>query len=142
MRKVLIEYVPALLGGLVGGIVGYFLFAWLLRYGLWAPVVPGAITGLGCGLLARTDSNLRGGLCALEALVIGVVSEWRLLSPPFDTDGSLPDYLKHLHELPPPTLFMLALGVFLGFWWGRECTLRGRLIRPTLVSKSVESSSD
>jgi hypothetical protein len=138
MRKVLIEFVPGLVGGVVGGVVGYFVFAWLIQYGLWAPVIPGAFAGLGCGLLARTDSNARGGLCALVALAIGVVSEWKLLSPPFQTDGSLPDYLKQIHQLPPPTLFMLALGGFLGFWWGRECTLRGRLIRPKPRSEPVE----
>ena len=25
---------------------------------------------------------------------------------------------------------LLALGVFLGFWWGRECTIRRWQIRP------------
>src|SRR5436309_3555353 len=117
MRKVVIEFVPGLVGGLLGGIAGYFVFGWLLRYGLWAPVIPGAFTGLACGLLSRTDSKPRGILCAVEALVAGVVSEWMLLSPPFETDGSLTDYVAKLPKLPPPTLLMLALGVFLGFWW-------------------------
>ncbi|WP_435005100.1 hypothetical protein P12x_002992 [Tundrisphaera lichenicola] len=138
MRKVLIDYVPGLIGGIIGGGVGYLIFSWLVGYGLWAPVIPGALTGLGCGMLSRTDSNLRGILCAIEALVIGVVAEWRLFSPPFETDGSLVDYLKQIHHLPPPTLFMLGLGVFLGFWWGRECTLRGRLVPPASKPRSIE----
>ena len=119
-----------MLGGLIGGVVGYFVFGWLLQYGLFAPVIPGAVTGLGCGLLSHTDNWIRGLVCALEASLIGVVSEWRLLSPPFDTDGSLANYVTQIYKLPPPTLIMLGLGGFLGFWWGRECTLRGRLIRP------------
>ena len=89
MRKLLIEFVPGLVGGVVGGIAGYFLFGWLLRYGLFAPVLPGALAGLGCGLLSRTDSTIRGILCAVLALVMGVVSEWILMIPPFETDKTL-----------------------------------------------------
>ena len=126
MRKILVDFVPGLLGGLVGGVLGYFIFGWLLRYGLWAPVIPGAAAGLCCGLLSITHSVARGALCAVEALVIGVVSNWLLLNPPFETDGSLKDYSTKLFQLPPPTLLMLALGIFLGFWWGRESTFPWR----------------
>jgi hypothetical protein len=122
MRKILVDFVPGLLGGLVGGVVGYFLFKYLLGYGLWAPVIPGAFAGLGCGLFSITNSTARGVLCAIQALCIGVVSNWLQLNPPFETDGSLRDYATKVFQLPPPTLFMLALGIFLGFWWGRETT--------------------
>ena len=126
MRKILVDFVPGLLGGLVGGVVGYFVFGWLLRYGLWAPVIPGAFAGLGCGLSSITNSTLRGAFCAIEALLIGVVANWLLLNPPFETNGSLRDYATKVFQLPPPTLFMLALGIFLGFWWGREATFPWR----------------
>jgi hypothetical protein len=138
MRKVLIDFAPGLIGGVVGGVAGYFVFGWLLKYGLFAPVFPGALTGLACGLLSRTDSVARGLLCAVEALVIGVVSEWVLMSPPFETDGTLKDYVTKIHQLPLPTLLMLALGVFLGFWWGKECTWRGRLDRQEPRARSTE----
>ncbi len=130
MRKFLLEFVPGLIGGLIGGVVGYFAFQWLLGYGLFAPILPGALTGLGCGLLSRTDSTRRGILCAIEAAVIGAVSYRRLMNPPFETDGTYWDFATKIHKLPPPTLLMLGFGVVLGFWWGRECSLRGWKYRP------------
>jgi hypothetical protein len=129
MRKIFVDFVPGLVGGIAGGVVGFYIFRWMMRYGFFAPMLPGALTGLVCGLLSRTDSKVRGILCAVEALVISVVSEWRLMNPPFETDGSLMDYVTKIPQLPPPTLLMLGLGVVLGFWWGKECTLRGRLIQ-------------
>ena len=61
MRKVLVEYVPGLVGGVVGGMAGYFVFAWLSRQGFWAPVLPGALAGLGCGLAVPDRLEPPGG---------------------------------------------------------------------------------
>ena len=132
MRKVLIEYVPALFGGVIGGVAGYFIVAWISDQGFYAPVLPGALAGLGCGLLARTDSNVRGALCAVEALVAGLVVEWLVFYRPREkTLGIFLEFVGQLGKEPMITKILLALGVFLGFWWGRECTIRGRRIRPT-----------
>ena len=132
MRKVLIEYVPALIGGVVGGVVGYIIVYWIRQQGFYAPVLPGALAGLGCGLLARTDSNARGVLCAVEALILGLVTEWLVFYQPRDkTFANFQGFLGQLPQEPMVTKLLLGLGVFLGFWWGRECSLRGRLIRPT-----------
>jgi hypothetical protein len=134
MRKILVEFVPGLLGGIVGGVAGFFIYRWLLSYRLYAIVFPGALTGLACGLLSRTDSKVRGSLSAVEALAIGLFSYWMTWVPGFDTDGTFVDLATKAYKLPPPTLLMLGLGVALGFWWGKECTLRGRLIR----NKSID----
>ena len=40
-----------LAGAALGGIVGYLVFGWLARQGLYALVLPGASLGLGCALL-------------------------------------------------------------------------------------------
>ena len=128
MRKILVDYVPGLLGGLVGGVIGYFIVDWIRQQGFYAPVIPGALAGLGCGFLSVTNCRIRGVLCALIALAAIVVTEWKLFSPPVQTDGSLLDFAKHFPQEPPLTLIMTVLGTFLGFWWGRETTSpwRGR----------------
>lgn len=130
MKRFAFEVVPGLVAGLVGGLVGFLLFRWITTQGFYAPVLPGALTGLACGLASRTDSNLRGALCAIEALLVGLVAEWKLFPLQVENDGSFPTFLKHLGSEPPITLIMLGLGGFLGFWWGREWTLRPR-IAPT-----------
>jgi hypothetical protein len=114
----------------VGGIVGYFLVEWISRQGLYAPVLPGALAGLGCGLASRTDSNVRGILCAIEATILGLITQWLVIYGPAEISfANFQGFLTRLPHQPPITLLLLALGVFLGFWWGRECTLRSRLIR-------------
>ena len=60
MRKLLIDFVPGLIAGVVGGIAGYFVVYWISRQGFYAPVLPGALAGLACGLASRTDSIPRG----------------------------------------------------------------------------------
>jgi hypothetical protein len=131
MRYLLIDLIPGLIGGVVGGIAGYFLVYWISRQGFYAPVLPGALAGLGCGLASRTDSTLRGILCAIEAVIAGLVTEWIVFYRPAEmTFANFQGFLGQFPQEPMVTKLLLALGVFLGFWWGRECTLRGRLIRP------------
>jgi hypothetical protein len=130
MRKLLIEFVPGLVAGIVGGIAGYFIVYWIRRQGFYAPVLPGALTGLACGLASRTDSNLRGILCAVEAAIIGLLTEWSVYDPTFEMDlANFQGFLARFPKQPPITFLLLGLGVFLGFWWGRECTIRSRLNR-------------
>jgi hypothetical protein len=125
MKKIFVEFVPGLVAGAVGGVVGYFVFKWLLGYALFAPVLPGALCGLACGLLSRSESNIRGILCAIEAAASGLIAYWIAMIPRFETDGTFQDFVMKVPKLEIPTLLMLALGVGLGFWWGRESTLSG-----------------
>jgi hypothetical protein len=139
MRKVLVEYVPGLVGGLMGGLLGYFIVYWIRQQGFYAPVIPGALAGLGCGLLSRTNSNIRGVLCALEAVAAGLLTEWLVFFLPREKSfESFLGFVGQLKDEPKITQILLTLGVFLGFWWGREATLRGRMIRPEPQSKPVE----
>ena len=128
MRRILVDFVPGLMGGLVGGVIGYFVVYWIRQQGFYAPVIPGALAGLGCGFFSVTNSRIRGILCALIALGAIVISEWKLFAPPVETDGSLLQFASHFPQQPPLTLIMTVLGTFLGFWWGRETTFpwRGR----------------
>ena len=114
---------------MIGGGFGYLVTAWVVRQGYDAPVLVGAFAGLGCGMVSRTDSNPRGILCAVIALVGGLLAQWKLFTFPFTVDGSLREYVANLHKIPPITLLLIALGGFLGFWWGREWTFRPRRSR-------------
>jgi hypothetical protein len=122
MRKVLIQFVPGLVAAGVGGVLGYFITSWFKYYNLYAPVIPGALAGLACGFCSLDHSKIRGVLCALISLSACVVTEWILFLPPVKTDGSLSEFVAHFHQQPPPTLLMIGLGTFLGFWWGQETT--------------------
>jgi hypothetical protein len=122
MRKILIDFVPGLVGAALAGVAGFFIVSWISQQGYYAPVIPGALAGLACGFLSVTDSKIRGILCLLIAGMSGLVAQWKLLMRRFETDGSFLDFLAHLHTETPITLIMIALGTFLGFWWGREST--------------------
>jgi fructose-specific phosphotransferase system IIC component len=122
MRKILVTFIPGLVAGCVGGVIGFFVFDWIRQQGFFAPVIPGALAGLACGFCSVDHSKVRGILCALIAFAAGMTSYWLRFSPPFETDGSLLDLIKNCYQLNPVTQIMLALGTVLGFWWGRETT--------------------
>lgn len=121
MRARLLEFVPGLVGGVVGGVGGYLLVAYLIRsQGLWVPILPGAFAGLACGQTSSIYSKRRGVVMAIFVALLIVYTQWKLFNPPFAFDGSLQAYAMHLHELPPLTLIVMAVNVVLGYWWGRE----------------------
>jgi hypothetical protein len=113
----LTSYLFALLGATIGGVVGYYLFFWITKQGLYPMVVPGALMGLGCGALSGTKSNVIGIVCALAAVMLGLFIEWRFA--PFVNDRSFGYLLIHVHQLRPMTLIMIAVGGLFGFWFGR-----------------------
>ncbi len=131
MRKLLIEFVPGLIGGAVGAALGYLAVAYLLRNsGFWVPILPGAFAGIACGQLSAVGSKRRGVANGLIGLAAAIFAQWRLFSPPFEFDGSLPAYCRHLLELPPLTLGLMVLNGLLAFWWGREERIRRDKPRP------------
>jgi hypothetical protein len=103
-------------GAIVGGVVGYWLFFWLIQQGLYAMVLPGALVGLGFGLGARCRSVVAGIVCSVGAIALGVFLEWRFM--PFVRDDSLGYFLAHLHQVNSVHLLMIALGGGFGGWFG------------------------
>jgi hypothetical protein len=73
-------------GAAIGAIVGWFAFGWLVSQGLYGLALPGALLGLGCGLISGGVSTVNAVLCAILATVLGIVLEWRHL--PFKDDES------------------------------------------------------
>jgi len=116
MKRNFMDIVPGLIGATIGGIVGTFAYLWGLDQSLKAGVVPGAFVGLGAGLLSARPSRIRGVICGVAALGLGLYLEWKHFAVG-DTFGF---FLTHLHQRLPLSLIMLALGTFLGFGWGGD----------------------
>ena len=109
--------VRAILGGAVGAIVGYAIYAWLVGQGFYALAIPGAALGLGCGLTTRRSSLPTGLACGVLAVLLGLFSEWR--SFPFVKDDSLSYFISHAAELKPVTWIMIAAGGIFAAYFGR-----------------------
>ena len=59
----LMSTILSVIGGAVGGFVGYKAFSWLYDHGYYGMMIPGGLLGLGCGMLARHPSQVRGSGC-------------------------------------------------------------------------------
>lgn len=105
-----------LLGGMAGACLGYFLFQIIARQGFYAIVLPGALTGIGCGSLSRRRSILLAIACALIGIVAGIVAEWKFA--PFNKDQSFGFFISHLHQLRPVTKALIVVGGIMAFWFG------------------------
>jgi len=108
-------------GGAVGGVVGYFLFRWMLTKGFYALVLPGALLGLGAGLAARARSLPLGVVCGVAGLVLTVFTEWCRPGGPFKADPSFLYFVTHLHQLDGGvvTYVMMGLGAACAYWFGQ-----------------------
>ena len=107
-----VNAVRGLVGATLGGVAGYFLFGWILRQGIYAGIVPGALLGLGCGVFIQRRNVLLAVVCGVAALALGIFTEWKYL--PFARDGSFSFLIQHL---PPFKWLMLGLGGLAGFWF-------------------------
>ena len=108
-------------GAVVGGLIGYLLFRWLLTKGFYAMVMPGALLGLGAGLAARGRSQALGVVCAVAALGLTIFAEWSRPGGPFQADASFVYFVTHLHQLDGASvkLVMIALGALCAYWLGQ-----------------------
>jgi hypothetical protein len=103
-------------GAAVGGAVGYFAFSYLLTWNLYSLVLPGFLMGMACGWASGRKSQPLGIACAVTALALSLLAEWR--HHPFVADRSLGYFLTHVHHLQPLTWIMLVLGVVTAYWFG------------------------
>jgi hypothetical protein len=116
-QTTLSNWLLGLIGAVAGGAIGYTLFFLIVRQGLYAMVLPGALLGLGCGLLSGFKSNALGIVGGILALFLGLIIEWQFA--PFVRDGSFNYFITHVHNLRSMTLFLIAVGGFFGYWFGR-----------------------
>ena len=118
MRNPIASNVLGLAGAAVGGILGYWIFAWIVGQGFYGLMIPGALLGLGCSLLAQHRSLTRGIVCGVAAVALGLYAEWRIF--PFKDDQSFTYLATHFYQLKPITLLMIGVGGAFGFWMGRD----------------------
>ncbi len=111
-----------LMGAAVGGVLGYYIFLWLIHQGFYGLMIPGALLGLGCSLLSGHRSQIRGVLCAVAGLILGLYSEWHFEW--FKPDESFTYLATHIHEKGLVTLLMLALGTFFAYGLGKDAGMR------------------
>ena len=70
--------------------MGHFAFLWIARQGFYAIILPGALIGFAGGWAIQRQTLASGAVfgivCAVIAVIAGLVSEWRLR--PFIADNS------------------------------------------------------
>ena len=108
-------------GGIAGGAIGFFVFQWLARQGMYGMMIPGAAIGLGAGLAAGGRSVALGVLCAIAAVGLSIFAEWYRPGGPFRADPSFLYFLTHLHQLDsaPMKFIMMGLGTAFAYWLGQ-----------------------
>jgi hypothetical protein len=104
-------------GGAVGGFLGYHAFKWLiLNHGLYAMVLPGALVGIGCGLASGRKAIALGVLSAIGAFLVSVLANWHVLAEPS------PTFLEQITTLVEPhrrmTALLILVGVAIAFYFG------------------------
>jgi hypothetical protein len=112
------------LGGLIGGVAGYFIVGWLLRWGFYGMMIPGAALGLGVGWCSGERSAVLGVLAGVAALGLGLYTEWHYF--PFKAEPSFSFFLKNVHNLTPVSQIMIVLGAICAYWFGQG---RERFVR-------------
>ncbi len=122
MTRHLISNLLGLVGAIAGGVLGFYTFGWLLYHGFYGLIIPGAFLGLGCGLANQHPSTIRGVLCGVAGLGLGIFTEWKYSA--FKADSSLAYFLAHLTDLSPVTLLMIGVGAFIAFWMGKDSGIR------------------
>jgi hypothetical protein len=104
----------ATLGAAVGGAAGVLLFRWLYYYqAILMPLLPGAGLGFGCSFCARRKSSLRGVLCGILGVVLGLVAEWSI-----GLDKDIVFFVTHIHKLGTLELVFIVAGGLIAFWIG------------------------
>lgn len=107
------NYLFALGGAAVGGLLGYFLFFMLAKQGFYALAVPGAFVGFGAGVV-KNNSLAVAVVSGIAATALGIFTEFHFA--PFVADPSLGYFVTHLHQLQPVTWIMIAIGGAIGFY--------------------------
>lgn len=80
------NYSKAIAGAIGGAVIGYIGFSLMMKMGLYALVLPGAMIGLGCGAQSGAHSWPLAIFAGLTALCLTVFIEWHFF--PFVADES------------------------------------------------------
>ena len=89
-------------GALLGAVVSFFLFQFLIRRGLYFIVLPGALVGFGCGLAARSRSFAFALIAVAIAIPATIFCEWKsdaFLCDDGKTLMGIGEYISRMIEL-------------------------------------------
>jgi hypothetical protein len=103
----------AIVGAIVGGILGYLAFEFFLHRGFYGMILPGGLLGFGAAI-GKVQSKWLALAFGFAALCLGLYTEWRFFPDP--KGESLGHFLRHVTDRGPVTLLMIAAGGVLGFW--------------------------
>lgn len=117
-QALIVSHLSGLIGAIAGGYLGYLGFGWFYTHGFYAMIMPGALLGLGCGMMARHPSTIRGVVCALGAIALGLHTEWEYF--PFIADESRAYFLTHVPQVDSVHLLMIAVGAAIAYWVGKD----------------------
>jgi hypothetical protein len=137
MSRYLISNLLGLGGAIAGGVLGFYTFRWLLGQGFYGLIIPGAFLGLGCSMLARHPSVVRGVFCGITAFALSQFTDWYFTL----TDESFLDFLRNGKTLTPVTMLMSAVATVVAFWLGGDAGFPGLGGRRGPVPKSSERNS-
>jgi hypothetical protein len=137
MSRYLISNLLGLVGAIAGGVLGFYTFRWLLGQGFYGLIIPGAFLGLGCSVLARHPSVVRGVFCGIAAFALSQFTDWYFTL----TDDSLVDFVRNGKTLTPVTMLMSIVAAFVAFWLGGDAGFPGLGSRRGPMPKSSEPKS-
>ena len=115
--SVVVSNLLGTVGAIAGGILGFLVCQWIAEQGFYGMMIPGALMGFGCGLLARHKSEIRGILCGLAAFALGLFSEAWIF--PFSKDHGFGYFFEHLGDLRPISWVMFIVGAGIAYYLAR-----------------------
>ena len=93
------QSILVLVGAVVGGCLGHFVFGWAVHQNFYAMLVPGGLLGMGAGV-PHGQSLPLAILCGVMALSLGIYTEWKFF--PFGKDDSFSYFkiVRYLRRFP------------------------------------------
>jgi len=102
-----------LVGGVIGGAIGCYVFVWFFQHNFYAMIAPGGLLGIGASMFRHRFFPLPF-ITGIAAFVLGLFVEWKFC--PWK-DPSLTYFLNNLSAMSPVTWLMIGLGTILGFYF-------------------------
>jgi hypothetical protein len=135
MPRYVVSNLLGLVGAIIGGVVGFYTFRWLLDHGFYGLIIPGAFLGLGCSLMARHPSTARGVCCAIAALGLALFTDWYFTI----RNDSFAQFIQNGKNFSSVSLLMIAIGTLVAFWVGKDAAARGLAVRPPAAQAASEA---
>lgn len=107
------RFLLGIVGAVVGGVIGYYVFQWIIQQGFYALIIPPALLGVAAGYGVGRRSQLFAVACGVAGFGLALFTEWKFF--PFRADGSFLYFLSHFYLMKPLTLLMIALGTVFSY---------------------------